>query len=215
MFRKLTVIGALALALAAQTATAQSATPAGEALIDRFMLVIPGADRIEQADLAPDPVEIERLTGLNPDHGDDVREVLAEFARCSAPARVQLRESGLRMVARQLGDEKLGRLIAFYESEDMARFDALMARTSQGETLSAGDQAELERIMTAYPLTEFAEAFNPFNPALWQEVPLAEITRCENSRDEAFARLGLRLLSDEEMAMQAAWEDSAEPAAGE
>jgi hypothetical protein len=119
------------------------------------------------------------------------------------------------MVARQLGDEKLGRLIAFYEGEDKARLNALMARTSQGETLPAADEAELERIMSAYPLTEFAEAFNPFNPALWQEEPLAEITRCENRRDEAFARLGLRLLSDEEMAMQAAWENSEAPAAEE
>jgi hypothetical protein len=69
----------------------------------------PGADRIDQVDLAPDPIEIERLTGLNPGRGDDIRPVLAEFASCAAPARVRIRENGLRMVARQLGDAKLGR----------------------------------------------------------------------------------------------------------
>ena len=183
----------LAASLAAETPTASGDQPqVSEATIERFLAALPNADRLEAGEPAADPAELERLGALNPGRIDEIRPVLERFEACTAPISRAGTRRVLRSIARQLGEEKVAQLIAFYEGEDFVRLDALMARTGQGATASAEEQAEMEQIMAAYPLNEFMQALQPSNPLFWQDESMAEIIACHERRDQALERLGVR-----------------------
>ncbi|MGZ8349261.1 MAG: hypothetical protein ACXWU2_04465 [Allosphingosinicella sp.] len=181
------MLAALLAAGAVQSAPAPA--PSSEALVDQFLRVIPDAELFNRVDRTADPTELQRLGQFNPGRTDDIRPVLETYAGCVGPPRNRMTVHVLRTVARGIGDEKLRRLIAFYQSPDAATLNRLASRTT---TLSAAEQAEIERITSAYPLAEFAAAMRPNNPAFWQQDQVAEILRCDGERDQAFARLGLR-----------------------
>jgi hypothetical protein len=182
---------AVLLAAATDPAPARSAEPASEALVDRFMAVIPGADRFERIDRTPNPDELERLTGLNPGRDADVRAVLAEHAGCLSEGRNRRTKERLRGMARQLGDANLRRIVTFYEREEWRVLVRLSERSRQD--LSAEDRAELDRLRAEYPLDALVRAINPLDPAFRSENSPEDLQRCSRSLFEALDRLGLRV----------------------
>jgi hypothetical protein len=88
-----------------------------------------------------------------------------------------------------------------------------MTLRNQGETLPAADRLSWSGSV-AYPLTEFAEAFNPFRPRnVAGRAPGGDYA-CENRRDEV-SRARPRTPVDEEMALAVGMGDSEAPAASE
>lgn len=170
-----------------------SAEPPSEALIDRFMTVIPGAERLDRVDGAADPAELDRLSRLNPGKADAIRPVLEAYSSCASPINNEISRSGLRFAAQQLGTTKLEQLIRFYESEDFGRAAALGSRLQAGETLPAAEQAELERIMAAYPLAEFNALLSGGMPEFVaaQTDRIAALDRCTDTKAAALERLGV------------------------
>ena len=183
----------LAASIAAESPTASDGQPpVSEATIERFLAVLPDADRLEAGEPTADPAELESLGALNPGRIEEIRPVLERFEACTAPISRAGTLRIMRSIAGQLGEEKVARLIAFYEGEDFVRLDALMTRTGNGTTASAEEQAEIDRIMGAYPLGEFMQAMQPSNPLFWQDESMAEIIACHEERDQALERLGVR-----------------------
>ncbi|HEX9946669.1 MAG TPA: hypothetical protein VGA98_03935 [Allosphingosinicella sp.] len=159
---KLLAIAAAGLiALVAQPASAQPASaraaPAApsEALIDRFIAVLPDRDAIGAAGQEIDEAELGRLTALNPGKGAQVRSVLQSNLACTGPAITAGSLRMLRTVARNLGDAKLQKLVSFYEGPDYAAFGALAARMEGKTPPSAEDSAAMAKLMGTYPLQAF------------------------------------------------------------
>lgn len=165
---------------------------ASESQIDRFMAVLPDAERLNGTDAA-DAEELARLVRLNPGRETDIRPVLDAFAACSTPHNLAMSREGLRFAARRLGSAKLERLIRFYEGEDFQRFQALMARLSAGATPGPAEEAELNGFMAAYPLTDFYAVMRDEVPGfvLSQTETLAAIDRCQEAENAALERLGV------------------------
>ena len=160
---------------------AQDAVPAGDAVIDRFMAAIPdpGSD--------PDPEQLAYFITLNPGRDADIAPVLQSFAEC----RNAYAARALRNVAASLGSERLARLTAFYEGEDFRALDRITSRPE--EELTAQEQAERDRIISAYPIEDFVAAMQPSNPAFSMDEAMAMLDQCERERDEALQRQGLRV----------------------
>jgi hypothetical protein len=186
------VLPILAALLLAATDPA-AAEPPSEALVDRFMTVIPDGDRLSQVDRTADPAELARLSRLNPDKAEAIRPVLEAYAACSSPINNAISESGLRFAAQQLGGVKLEQLIRFYEGEDFHRVVALTARMQPGGTLAPSEQAELERILATYPLAEFNALLTGGMPEFFaaQTDRIAALDRCTEVKQAALERLGV------------------------
>jgi len=155
------------LALLAQPAQARSA-PAGpaaqaapsEALIDRFIALLPDREKIEAVDSEIDAGELKALVALNPGKEPQLRSILQSNIACTGPAISAGTLRMLRTVARDLGAEKLQRLVSFYEGPDFARFTALAARMEGQATPSAEDKTAMARLMGAYPLQAYHDRLN-------------------------------------------------------
>jgi len=169
---------------------APAAVPVDEARFRHFIRVLPDSPDSASAPPAPDPLEAARLAKLNPGRERDILALLRTDAECSAPLG---RDSVLRMmrrVADRLGPEKLDRMIAFYEGADLKAFDRIGAA---GGARSAADQAELDRILSAYPLRDFAAAMEEGGKAMWDDAELmAASMKCSEARDAAFRKAKLR-----------------------
>src|SRR5262245_39921410 len=120
----------LPLLLAGLFAVAAEPTPgpASEAVVDRFIAVLPDTQRLARVDRSADAAELERLSQLNPGREADVRRLLEDQAGCAGAARNGEMNRTLRAVARQLGDEKVLRMIRFYEGGDMPIFGRLVEK---------------------------------------------------------------------------------------
>ena len=124
--------------------------------------------------------------------------------------RIAMTRRGLSRLAAQMGAEKVGRLIAFYEGEDFGRFAALTTRLEQGEGLSTDEQAELDRIGAAYPVYEFAERMQTDLPsAMADAITFDARSRCGDEKAAALERLGLQLAPEDVP------DDSADPVPAE
>lgn len=163
--------------------------PASEALVERFMAALPEAQRLNRVDRTADRQELDRLGAMNQGRADDIRPILEEFAACASAARNKAIADVLRRAARQLGEEKLGRLIQFYEREDVAALREMMAQGTAA--LSDAQRAEAARIAATYPVAEFADLLEP-GPTLWRADFMREEGRCAATRDAALERAGLR-----------------------
>jgi hypothetical protein len=184
----------VAALLAVQTAppVESPAATVDEALIDRFIAALPGSGS-RAVDRSPDPEELERLGTLNPGQEAGIRAVLADHRACESATLNVATERLLRDIGRRLGEAKVSRLIEFYESEDLARFDALSARISRGETLSEADTATLEALVAAYPIVEFGQQFQSIGWTLTAEEGfLSSMDRCAADKAAALASRGLR-----------------------
>ena len=185
----LPILAALLLA-ATDPVPAEAPSPA---LVDRFMAAIPDAQRLTQVDRTADPAELARLSRLNPGKAEAIRPVLEAYAACSSPINNAISELGLRFAARQLGRAKLEQLIRFYEGEDFRRLAVLAPRMEAGQTLAAAEQAELDRILAAYPLAEFNAVLTAGMPEFFaaQTDRIAALDRCTEDKSAALAQLGV------------------------
>jgi hypothetical protein len=142
----------------APRASAQAAP--SEALIDRFIAAIPDAEEIAAAPTGIDAAELGRLVALNPGKEAQLRSILQANLACSGPAVTAGTLRMLRTIARDLGAERLQKLISFYEGPDYAAFEALAARMQGKAAPSAADEAALAKLTAAYPLRAFLDRMN-------------------------------------------------------
>jgi hypothetical protein len=165
--------------------------PVDEARFQHFMRVLPDAK--EPARDGPDPVEIARLKALNPGHEREVEAVLDADARCTAPVRHIATLRMARAAADRLGPDKLDRMIAFYEGPDFPRFAKLTAPQPDGKPLAPAGQAELNRLIAAYPLEAFAEAMQSGSNAVFLDPEVgAGFAKCADTRLAAFEKAKLK-----------------------
>jgi hypothetical protein len=186
----LTILAALAAFTAQPAASAQPAAPASDATITRFMAAVPPASR-SATDRTPDPQDLARYNELNPGRAAEVRAALEEHEGCIGPIIAAGTERILRNIARELGEERVVRLTRFYESQDSHVFDRLSAR--EESSLTEAERAEMDRIVAAYPLTEFLqEMANVRDRAGQDQVMMNGLSRCAAAMQTDFERRRLR-----------------------
>ena len=131
------MVPALPMMLAALLAQAGSSM-SDEALADRLIAALPDSEAVYAVDRTADPVELAQLEAANPGRTEEIRPILENHAACEAAMRIAMTRRGLSRLVAQMGAEKVGRLIAFYEGEDFGRFAALTTRlveTASGATM--------------------------------------------------------------------------------
>ncbi|MGA9582567.1 MAG: hypothetical protein WBR13_11440 [Allosphingosinicella sp.] len=187
-------IAAALLALQAQPLAAQAPPVApSEALIDRFIAVIPDRDEFDRPPSEIDPAELSGLVALNPGKEAQVRSILKANLACTGPAVVAGSHRMLRTVARELGEEKLKRLVAFYAGPDYAAFESLAARMEGRADPSDEDKAALAKLMAAYPLQAFLDQMNRAPEIIAaDEGFMAAATKCATEQMEALEAAGLK-----------------------
>lgn len=155
---KLFAIAAAALLALPRPVLAQAPEAApSEALVDRFIAVLPDRDEISAAAAEIDETELSRLAALNPGKEARIRSVLKANLACTGPAITAGSFRMLRTVARNLGSARLRKLVSFYEGPDYAAFGALAARMEGKAAPSAEDKAAMASFMADYPLQAFYE----------------------------------------------------------
>lgn len=155
------VFAAALFVLQAPTSAAEPAKGVpSEALVDRFIAAIPDREAMTAADGEIDSGELERLTALNPGKEAQLRGILEANVACTDPAIAAGTLRMMRTIARDLGEEKLKKLVGFYEGPDYAAFQALALRMESAAAPSAGDKAAMARFMAAYPLQDFMDGMN-------------------------------------------------------
>jgi hypothetical protein len=192
----MTLLAAAAfLALQAQSLPAQAPPTAAptEALVERFIAVIPDREEFDKPPSEIDPAELSGLVALNPGKEAQVRKVLKANLACTGPAVVAGSHRMLRTVARALGEEKLKRLVSFYEGPDYAAFKALAGRMEGARTPSAEDSAALARLMGTYPLQAFIEGMGRAPEIIAaDEGFMTAATKCASEQMEALEAAGLK-----------------------
>jgi hypothetical protein len=169
----------------------EPAALADDALVDRFMAVVP-ADREPRE--GPDAAIVAALEAANPGREAEVRRLMEMEAACVAPIQAELSRTTLREIARSLGDETLGRLVAFYESADFERTRALTEREGGERALSESERAELASIARNYPFEEFNQAVMSRSADLFAGHPLFDkMTICNTRRMRAMEEADLNL----------------------
>ncbi|HEX8240552.1 MAG TPA: hypothetical protein VF574_12500 [Allosphingosinicella sp.] len=191
---KLLAIAAALLALQAQPGLSQAPEAApSEALIERFIAVLPDRGEIDKAVGEIDPVELDRLTALNPGKEAELRSILQANLACTGPAATAGSLRMLRTVARNLGDEKVRKLISFYQGPDYAAFAALAARMDGKGKPAAEDSAALAKLMGAYPLQAFHEQLGRAEEIIAaDEGFMSDAMKCASEQVEALATAGLK-----------------------
>jgi hypothetical protein len=188
-------LAALAVAGARPALAAQAAAPPStpDAIVEQLFSTFPGANANHPAP-PPPAEEVSQLVALNPGRDDAIMAVLNDFQTCAKPAVEAGSARAMRQSIRTLGERKARLLIQFYGGPDSRRFEALSTREAAGETLSAADLAEAQRILDTYPIAEFAAQVATFpQVAMRDEVFIAAIRRCSAEKGAALERRGLRL----------------------
>jgi hypothetical protein len=182
------------LALQAQPLPAPAAPAApSEALIERFIAVIPDRDEFDKPPTEIDPAELSGLVALNPGKEAQVRKVLKANLACTGPAIKAGGHRMLRTVARELGEEKLKRLVGFYEGPDYAVFKALAERMEGKGKPSAEDSAAMARLMGTYPLQAFMEGMNRAPEIIAADQGfMTDAMKCASEQMDALEAAGLK-----------------------
>jgi hypothetical protein len=191
----MTLLAAAAfLALQAQPLPAQAPPAApGEALVERFIAVIPDREEFDRLPTEIDPAELKQLVDLNPGKEAQVRKVLKANLACTGPAVVAGSHRMLRTVARNLGEEKLKSLVSFYEGPDYAAFKALTGRMDGGKAASAEDKAAMAKLMATYPLQAFIDGLDRAPEIIAaDEGFMTAATKCASEQMEALEAAGLK-----------------------
>ena len=189
--RPLAIAAAALLALQAQPALAQAPDSVpSEALVERFLAVLPDRAEIDSIDNEVDAAELSALTALNPGKEAQVRAILQASLPCSNDAITAGTLRMLRTVARDLGQARLQRLVSFYEGPDYAAFAALGARMGSAATPSSEDRAAMAKLMETYPLQAWLDRLNRA-----QEIITA---------DEGFMTAAIKCAEQQMIALEAA-----------
>jgi hypothetical protein len=187
----LAIAAAALLALEAQPALAQGPDAApSEALVERFLTVLPDRADIDTVSTEIDPAELSGLVALNPGKEAQLRAILQANLACTNPAIVAGTLRMLRTVARDLGEARLQRLVSFYEGPDLAAFTALGSRMEGNATPSPEDKAALAKLMEAYPLKAFYDRMNRADEII--------------AADEGFMTAAMKCASEQMAALEAA-----------
>lgn len=188
------LIIAAALFALAQPAFAQAPEAApSEALIDRFIAVLPDRDEISAAGEEIDAAELSRLTALNPGKEAKVRSVLKANLACTGPAITAGSLRMLRTVARNLGRAKVEKLVSFYAGPDYAAFGALSARNEGKPDPSAEDKAAMAKLMGTYPLQAFYQELGRAEEIISADQGfMTAAMKCAEEQIEALEAAGLK-----------------------
>jgi hypothetical protein len=185
------IAAAALLVLQAQPAFGQAADAApSEALVERFLTVLPDRKDIDTVSTEIDAAELSGLVALNPGKEAQLREILQANLACTNPAIVAGTLRMLRTVARDLGEARLKRLVSFYEGPDFAAFSALGARMEGNATPSAEDKAAVAKLMDAYPLKDFYDRMNRADEII--------------AADQGFMTAAMKCASEQMAALEAA-----------
>jgi hypothetical protein len=152
-------IAAAAALLALQPRPVAAQAPS-EALMERFIAVLPDRAEIDAPSSEVDAAELSGLVALNPGKEAQVRSILEANLACSNEAISAGTRRMLRTVAGDLGEAGVKRLVDFYSGPDYAAFEALGARMTAASTPSAEDRAAMARLMEAYPLQAWLDGLN-------------------------------------------------------
>ncbi len=173
-------------------ASAQIGAPS-EGLIDQLMAALPNSDSLRHP---PDPPsaapEQTRLQGLNLGHEAEVSAVMRDWLDCVRPLVVATTNRTIRQIIRELGARKAGLLLQFYGGPDYRRLLAL-GLGIRAHRLSAAEQREFLRIMSTYPLEEFATRIDNLNQVIARDPSFLPTTlQCSALKQAALDRQGLR-----------------------
>jgi hypothetical protein len=185
----LAIAAAALLALQPPTSPAPDPAPS-EALVERFIAVLPDREEIDSGSAEVDPAELSALAALNPGQEARVRSILEANLACSNDAISAGTLRMLRTVARDLGSARVQRLVDFYEGPDYAAFAALGLRMGAAATPSAEDWAAMAKLMEAYPLQDWLDRLNRA-----QEIIMA---------DEGFMTAAMKCAEEQMKALEAA-----------
>lgn len=189
----------LAIAIAALLAVqphggkAQTAPPAppSEALVERFLKSIPDQDELNAVPTEIDPAELSRLAALNPGKEAQLRSILKANLACTGPAVTAGTLRMLRTVARELGTEKLQKLVSFYEGPDYTAFKTLAPKMES--EASAADKAAMAKLMAAYPLQAFLDQMNRAGEIIAaDEGFMTAAMNCASLQVDALEKAGLK-----------------------
>jgi hypothetical protein len=99
----------------------------------------------------------------------------------------------LRTVARNLGQEKLQRLVSFYEGPDYPAFNALAARMQGQDKPSAADEAAMTKLMAAYPLQAYHDGLGRAEAIIAADQGfMTAAMKCASEQMEALEKAGLK-----------------------
>jgi hypothetical protein len=188
------LLAAAFLALQAQAASAQApqAVPS-EALIERFIAVLPDRDQLSAAGSEIDAGELAGLVAVNPGKEAQLRPILQANLACTAPAISAGTLRMLRTVGRNLGAEKLQKLVTFYEGPDYAAFRVLAARMEGNAEPTAQDKAALAKYMETYPLQAFLEQMNHAGEIIAADQGfMSAAMKCASEQADALTAAGLK-----------------------
>ena len=176
----------------AQPAPAAQAAPS-EALIDRFIAVIPDRDQLDAVSTEIDSGELAALVALNPGKEAQVRSILEANLACSGEAISAGTLRMLRTVARDLGEARVQRLIEFYEGPDYAAFAALGLRMGAAAAPSAEDRAAMAKLLEAYPLQAWLDRLNRAQEIIMaDEGFMTAAMKCAEAQMNALEAAGLK-----------------------
>lgn len=186
------VLAAL-LSLATPGSGAPQVAVAPAALVDRFIAALPREAERTTADVLGKQ-QIAMLEALNPGREAELHKILDRLVACQRPAIHAATIRVVRKLAASLGEERLAKLTLFYEKEQVP-FGRLASALDRGETLSAPDRAEFERMLATYPLQDWLDAMSRAHEfAMTEDQDVFDaITKCSLQKDRDMADAGLRL----------------------
>ena len=179
------------LLLAIASATGQ--LPAQDAVVEEFIRSLPSAKNKTGGIDADEQIKLSDLVSHHPQQKVAIEAAFAEQARCEATAGGAAVYKALRQSAKALGDDKLRSLTQFYLGADARRFAVLNEKKDAPAMLTASEQAELDSISRAYPLTEFLAASKAAHRNMFADGELlTALSVCEDERDTTLAKSGIR-----------------------
>lgn len=183
--------GQVAPVQAAPLRAAQAAP--SEALIDRFIAALPHQEELTRTEDKIDPAELARLAALNPGKEAQVRAVLQADLACTGPAVTAGTLRVLRMVARNLGEVRLRKLIGFYQGPDYSAFETLATRMEGKASPSPADSAAMARMMETYPLQAFHDQMSRAGEMFAADKAFMDAAvACASKRMKALEAAGLK-----------------------
>ena len=182
------------LVLQAHPASAQAPEAApSEALVERFLAVLPDSEELSSGGLEVDAEELKGLVALNPGKEAQVRAILQANLPCSREAATALALRMMRTIARDLGEARLQRLVSFYEGPDYAAFAALAQRMSGNSPPSPEDEAAMAKLMEAYPLQALHDGLGRSGEIIAADPHfMGAATKCASEQMAALEAAGLK-----------------------
>lgn len=182
-----------ALLAAAAFAPQTNVAPASEANIDAFVKVLPpsegGHDKLDDSEVEAQ----KQLLNLNPGRETKVREIVAAHRQCMKPLENNTITEMVRQTARAIGNDRLQLMTEFFRKGEDHKLEPLLAKRQSGTTLSAAEEAELNRLVATYPLVDYGEASKAVREDLYGDPQLLKgIQSCDEEMLKAVKAAGIK-----------------------